>query len=104
MGETDYKILLQIYQQKTFDLLNQVIALEARLVGHTKNIESLQEKLTEVYTEIERKKIQEELEEKKKRKVGEKKSKLDNEEEISDGISSIENIISVESEELKEDY
>jgi hypothetical protein len=98
MGETDYKILLQIYQQKTFDLLNQVIALEARVINYTKNIESLQEKLTEVYTEIERRKIQDELEEKKKKKIGEKKVKPENEIEMVNDAPLDENVIPVELE------
>jgi regulator of replication initiation timing len=98
MGETDYKILLQIYQQKTFDLFNQVIALEARVINYTKNIESLQEKLTEVYTEIERRKIQDELEEKKKKKIGEKKVKLENEIGMVNDAPLDENVIPVELE------
>lgn len=75
MGETEYKIFLQIYQQKTFDLLNQVIALEVRNNIYSQNIESLNAKIKELSTTIERKEIEEALKVKQKRKSSEKLDK-----------------------------
>jgi hypothetical protein len=75
MGETEYKIFLQIYQQKTFDLLNQVIALEVRNNIYSQNIDSLNSKIKELSTIIERKEIEESLKAKQKRKSSEKLDK-----------------------------
>lgn len=43
LSEDDYKTLLSVYQQKTFDLFNQNIALEAKVSTLGSLIESLNE-------------------------------------------------------------
>lgn len=55
-NETDYKILLGTYQQKSFDLFNQVIALEARVSASNQTIEVLNKKVNDLIGELENQK------------------------------------------------
>jgi uncharacterized coiled-coil DUF342 family protein len=55
MNEIDFKTLLGSYQQKSFDLFNQVIALEAKIITANQTIESLKEKVNQLSSEIEKK-------------------------------------------------
>lgn len=55
-NETDYKILLGTYQQKSFDLFNQVIALEARVSSSNQTIEVLNKKVNDLIGELENQK------------------------------------------------
>jgi len=55
-NETDYKILLGTYQQKSFDLFNQVIALEARVSASNQTIEVLNKQVTDLVSELENQK------------------------------------------------
>jgi uncharacterized protein YaaN involved in tellurite resistance len=48
ISEEDYKILISVYQQKTFELFNQNIALEAKV----SSLGSLVEKLTDNISKI----------------------------------------------------
>jgi len=41
MTENDYKNFIAVYQQKSSDLFNQTIALEARLLSSNQLIEAL---------------------------------------------------------------
>jgi len=52
MTENDYKNFIAIYQQKSSDLFNQVIALEARLMSSNQLIEALTNKVNEQKEEI----------------------------------------------------
>lgn len=53
MNENDYKSLIIVYQQKSFDLFSQVVALEAKMATSYQLIESLTLKINELKTEIE---------------------------------------------------
>lgn len=55
MNEIDYKTLLSSYQQKSFDLFNQVVALESRLTISNQTIESLQKTVNSLTAELEKK-------------------------------------------------
>jgi CII-binding regulator of phage lambda lysogenization HflD len=57
MSEQELKVLLSTYQQKSFDLFNQVVALEARLSTSNNLIEALTNKVNELNEEIEKLKI-----------------------------------------------
>ena len=54
MTENDYKNFIAVYQQKSGDLFNQVIALEARMIGYNQLIEALKSKVNEQNEEIEK--------------------------------------------------
>jgi uncharacterized coiled-coil protein SlyX len=54
MTEQELKILLNTYQQKSFELFNQVIGLESRLTTSNALIESLTNKVNELNEEIEK--------------------------------------------------
>ena len=53
-SEVDYKVLLGSYQQKSFDLLNQVIALEARVSSSNQIIEGLNKRVQDLIAELEK--------------------------------------------------
>lgn len=53
MNENDYKTLIITYQQKSFDLFSQVIALEAKLTSANQIIESLMKQVNDLNTELE---------------------------------------------------
>ena len=55
MNEIDYKTLLSSYQQKSFDLFNQVVALESRLITSNQTIETLQKTVNNLTAELEKK-------------------------------------------------
>ena len=65
MNDIDYKALLTTYQQKSFDLFNQVVALESRLTNSNQIIESLKSTVNNLTLELEKK--TNELEKKNKR-------------------------------------
>ena len=48
MDEQDYQNLLRIYQTKTSDYLNQVIALEARELKYKQQIEAFTARILEL--------------------------------------------------------
>jgi predicted nucleic acid-binding Zn-ribbon protein len=48
ISEEDYKTLISVYQQKTFDLFNQNIALEAKATSLNSLIKSLNSKIEEI--------------------------------------------------------
>ncbi len=52
-SEIDYKSLLGSYQQKSFDLLNQVIALEARVSSNNQLIDGLNKRVQDLVVELE---------------------------------------------------
>jgi regulator of replication initiation timing len=54
MSEQELKTLLSTYQQKSFELFNQVIALEARLSTSNSLIEALTHKVNELNEENEK--------------------------------------------------
>jgi regulator of replication initiation timing len=54
MSEQELKVLLSTYQQKSFDLFNQVVALEARLSTSNNLIEALTNKVNELNEENEK--------------------------------------------------
>ena len=54
MTENDYKNFIAVYQQKSSDLFNQTIALEARLMSSNQLIEMLTNKVNEQKDEIEK--------------------------------------------------
>lgn len=54
MTEQEMKLLLGTYQQKSFELFNQVVALEARLTNSNNVIESLTNKVNELTQENEK--------------------------------------------------
>ena len=68
MTENDYKNFIAVYQQKSSDLFNQTIALEARLMSSNQLIELLTNKVNEQKDEIEKLKV----------KVNKKITKTDN--------------------------
>ena len=55
MNETDYKNLIIIYQQKSFDLFSQVVALEAKQASLNQLIKELTEKVEDLSKKLERK-------------------------------------------------
>ena len=55
MNEQDYKSLIITYQQKSFDLFSQVVALEAKQSTLTALVKELTEKVEELTTKLERK-------------------------------------------------
>ena len=55
MNETDYKNLIITYQQKSFDLFSQVVALEAKQVTLSQLVKELTEKVEELSKKLERK-------------------------------------------------
>ena len=54
MNEIDYQTLVLTYQQKSFDLFSQTVALEARLKTSAKRIEELTDKVNQLTTENEK--------------------------------------------------
>jgi regulator of replication initiation timing len=54
MSEQELKVLLNTYQQKSFELFNQVVALEARLSTSNNVIEALTNKVNELNEENEK--------------------------------------------------
>jgi uncharacterized coiled-coil protein SlyX len=54
MTENDYKNFIAVYQQKSADLFNQTIALEARVMSYNQLIEALKNKINEQNDEIEK--------------------------------------------------
>lgn len=48
ISEEDYKTLISVYQQKTFDLFNQNIALEAKAASLNSLIKSLNSTIEEI--------------------------------------------------------
>jgi len=54
MSEQELKTILNTYQQKSFDLFNQVVALEARLSTSNNLIEALTNKVNELNEENEK--------------------------------------------------
>ena len=46
MNEIDYRALLTAYQQKSADMLSQIIALEAKLIVANQRLEEAQGKTT----------------------------------------------------------
>ena len=54
MNEIDYQTLVLTYQQKSFDLFSQTVALEARLKTSAKRIEELTSKVNQLTTENEK--------------------------------------------------
>ena len=55
MNEQDYKTLIATYQQKSFDLFSQVVALEARLNTSNQLVEALTTKVNELNSQLEKK-------------------------------------------------
>ena len=55
MNETDYKNLIISYQQKSFDLFSQVVALEAKQVTLSQLVKDLTAKVEELTKKLERK-------------------------------------------------
>lgn len=55
MNEIDFKNLLGSYQQKSFDLFTQVIALEAKIATANQTIESLTLKINQLSEELDKK-------------------------------------------------
>ncbi len=51
ISEDDYKTLISVYQQKTFDLFNQNIALEAKVATLGSLVESLNETIENITKE-----------------------------------------------------
>ena len=54
MSEQELKVLLSTYQQKSFELFNKVVALEARLSTSNNLIEALTNKVNELNEENEK--------------------------------------------------
>ena len=55
MNETDYKNLIITYQQKSFDLFSQVVALEAKQSTLNQLVKELTEKVEDLTKKLERK-------------------------------------------------
>ena len=55
MNETDYKNLIIAYQQKSFDLFSQVVALEAKQSSLNQLVKELTEKVEDLSKKLERK-------------------------------------------------
>ena len=54
MDDQDYKNLIAIYQNKTFDFINQNIALEAREIKYRQTIYILNKKIEELEKKLEK--------------------------------------------------
>jgi len=54
MDEQDYKYLISSYQQKAFDLMSQLIAMEARVKKLTDVVETLNVQVSNQEKEIEK--------------------------------------------------
>jgi hypothetical protein len=54
ISEDDYKTLISIYQQKTFEMFNQNIALEAKVATLGSLVESLNETIEKITKEQDR--------------------------------------------------
>jgi len=54
MDEQDYKNLISIYQSKTFDFMNQNIALEARELKYRQTVDILNQKIQELEKKLEK--------------------------------------------------
>jgi len=52
MNDNDYKSLILVYQQKSFDLFSQVVALEAKVNIANKTIENLNARIIEQEDEL----------------------------------------------------
>ena len=55
MNETDYKNLILAYQQKSFDLFSQTVALEAKQATLSQLVKDLTEKVEDLTKKLERK-------------------------------------------------
>ena len=55
MNETDYNNFIVTYQQKSFDLFSQVVALEAKQASLNQLIKELTEKVEDLSKKLERK-------------------------------------------------
>ena len=55
MNETDYKNLILTYQQKSFGLFSQVVALEAKQATLNQLVKELTEKVEDLNKKLERK-------------------------------------------------
>ena len=55
MNEQDYKSLIITYQQKSFDLFSQVVALEAKQSTLNQLVKELTEKVEDLSKKLERK-------------------------------------------------
>ena len=55
MNEQDYKNLIITYQQKSFDLFSQVVALEAKQTTLNQLVKELTEKVEDLSKKLERK-------------------------------------------------
>ena len=55
MNETDYKNLIITYQQKSFDLFSQNVALEAKQTTLSQLVKDLTEKVEDLTKKLERK-------------------------------------------------
>ena len=55
MNEQDYKSLIITYQQKSFDLFSQVVALEAKQATLSQLVKELTEKVEDLTKKLERK-------------------------------------------------
>jgi len=55
MNEQDYKSLIITYQQKSFDLFSQVVALEAKQSTLNQLVKELTEKVEDLTKKLERK-------------------------------------------------
>ncbi len=55
MNEQDYKSLIITYQQKSFDLFSQVVALEAKQSTLSQLVKELTEKVEDLTKKLERK-------------------------------------------------
>ena len=55
MNENDYKNLIITYQQKSFDLFSQVVALEAKQATLSQLVKELTEKVEDLTKKLERK-------------------------------------------------
>ena len=55
MNEQDYKSLIITYQQKSFDLFSQVVALEAKQSSLNQLVKELTEKVEDLSKKLERK-------------------------------------------------
>ena len=55
MNEIDYKNLIITYQQKSFDLFSQVVALEAKQSTLSQLVKELTEKVEDLTKKLERK-------------------------------------------------
>ena len=55
MNEQDYKNLILAYQNKSYDLFSQVVALEAKLSTSNQLVEALTAKVNELKSDLEKK-------------------------------------------------